>query len=206
MTAALPPNKHQEKSLRTRVLLLDAAIDTLADIGYGHASISDIAGRAGVTRGAQVHHFHTRTELFAHTIDHLALRQRESMQRAADALPPVVSPADVVIDLVIATFAGTLGKATVELYGSLAGEDDLRRHVLRTQHDLTVELLELCRTLVGPGIASDRLDSTFWLSINMIRGLTADDMLGRDEQRRKQILADWRRLATAALSSDEPSQ
>jgi hypothetical protein len=34
----------------------------------------------------------------------------------------------------------------------------------------------------------------------MVRGSTLDEMLGRDLQRRKQILADWTRLAQLALS------
>lgn len=86
MSAALPPNKHQEKSLRTRALLLDAAIDSLAEVGYASASIADITARAGVTRGAQLHHFHTRQELFAQTIEHLTQRQQEALQRRVRTL------------------------------------------------------------------------------------------------------------------------
>src|ERR1700741_1471159 len=96
----LPPNKHQEKSLRTRALLLDAAIDSLADVGYGNASISDIAAPAGVTRGAQVHHFRTRTELFAQVLGHLADLQREALQRYVASVPPKASAAEVLVSLV----------------------------------------------------------------------------------------------------------
>ena len=59
----------------------ERVIDSLAEVGYASASIADITARAGVTRGAQLHHFHTRQELFAQTIEHLTLRQREALQR-----------------------------------------------------------------------------------------------------------------------------
>src|ERR1700752_4915936 len=97
--AALPPNKHQEKSLRTRALLLDAAIDSLADVGYGNASISDIAARAGVTRGAQVHHFRTRADFFAQVTGYLADRQRDALHRRIKSGPRSATPAELIVEL-----------------------------------------------------------------------------------------------------------
>ncbi|MFD6273776.1 TetR/AcrR family transcriptional regulator [Nocardia asteroides] len=195
----LPPNKHQEKSLRTRALLLDAAIESLAEAGYAGASIADITARAGVTRGAQLHQFHTRSELFAQTIGHLTERQREAMQRRARALPGDTAAGAVLVELVTATFAGKLGRAAVELYVGIANDPPLRREMLRVQHELTVELLDRCAGLIDSAITRERLESTFWLTINLVRGATLDEMVGRDRVRRKQVLADWTALADLAL-------
>ncbi|MEU5407527.1 TetR/AcrR family transcriptional regulator [Nocardia asteroides] len=195
----LPPNKHQEKSLRTRALLLDAAIESLAEAGYAGASIADITTRAGVTRGAQLHQFHTRSELFAQTIGHLTERQREAMQRRARALPGDIAAGAVLVELVTATFAGKLGRAAVELYVGIANDPPLRREMLRVQHELTVELLDRCAGLIDSAITRERLESTFWLTINLVRGATLDEMVGRDRVRRKQVLADWTALADLAL-------
>ena len=198
---ALPPNKHQEKSLRTRALLLDAAIDSLADVGYANASISDIAARAGVTRGAQVHHFRTRTELFAQVIEYLADRQRDALQRRIDSATRLATPAEVIVELTAATFSGKLGKASIQLFVAISNDDALRRHMLRVQRELTADLIDTCARRIGPDVPRERLESTFWLTIHMVRGSTLDEMLGRDLQRRKQILADWTRLAQVALSA-----
>ncbi|MEV0075868.1 TetR family transcriptional regulator [Nocardia neocaledoniensis] len=195
----LPPNKHQEKSLRTRAQLLDAAIESLAEVGYAGASIADITARAGVTRGAQLHQFHTRAELFAQTIGHLTERQREAMQRKAKALTGATAPGAVLVELVTATFAGQLGRASVELYVGIAHDPPLRREMLRVQHELTVELLDRCAGLIDAAIARERLESAFWLTINLVRGATLDEMVGRDRVRRKQVLADWTALAEIAL-------
>src|ERR1700740_2857506 len=195
----LPPNQHQEKSLRTRALLLDAAIDSLADVGYGNASISDIAARAGVTRGAQVHHFRTRAELFAQVIEYLADRQRESPPRRIKSGPRSATPAELIVELMVATFSGKLGKASIELFVAISNDNTLRRRMLRVQRELTGDLIEACARLIGPDVARDRLESTFWLTIHMVRGSTLDEMLGRDPQRRKQTLADWTHLAQVAL-------
>ena len=199
MVSALPPNKHQEKSLRTRALLLDAAIDSLSEVGYGSASIADITARAGVTRGAQLHHFHTRQELFAQTIGHLTQRQRESMQRRARGLSPADAAGAILVELVTATFAGKLGTASVELYVGIANDRPLRREMLRVQHELTLELLDTCAALMDSSITRENLDRAFWLTVNLVRGATLDEMVGRDRARRRQVLADWTELAEIAL-------
>ncbi|MET8430321.1 TetR family transcriptional regulator [Nocardia sp. CA-151230] len=197
MVSGLPPNKHQEKSLRTRALLLDAAIESLAEVGYASASIADITARAGVTRGAQLHHFHTRQELFAQTIEHLTQRQGEALQRRERTLSRAASAGEVLVELVTAPFAGKLGKAAVELYVGIANDKDLRRNMLRVQHDLTIELLDACGRFIDA--PRERLEAAFWLTINLVRGATLDEMVGRDRLRRKQVLADWARLAEGML-------
>ncbi|MFC9997384.1 TetR family transcriptional regulator [Nocardia sp. NPDC127526] len=197
MVSALPPNKHQEKSLRTRALLLDAAIDSLAEVGYASASIADITARAGVTRGAQLHHFHTRQELFAQTIEHLTERQREALQRRVRSLG-AASAGETLVEFVTAPFAGKLGKAAVELYVGIANDRELRRNMLRVQHDLTEELLDACAQRIE--VSRERLESAFWLTINLVRGATLDEMVGRDRLRRKQVLSDWARLADEWLA------
>jgi hypothetical protein len=82
---------------------------------------------------------------------------------------------------------------------AISNDDTLRRRMLRVQRELTGDVIDACARLIGPDVARDRLESTFWLTIHMVRGSTLDEMLGRDPQRRKQILADWTRLAQVAL-------
>ena len=52
-----------ERSAETRQLLIDATIDSLLAKGYVATSTTAIAERAGVTRGAQIHHFPKKLDL-----------------------------------------------------------------------------------------------------------------------------------------------
>jgi AcrR family transcriptional regulator len=196
----LPPNKHQERSMRTRALLLDAAIESLSEGGYAHASTADISERAGVTRGAFLHHFHTRTELFSQAIDHLTAQQRDAVRRCADTVSATTPPADALVVLVSSMTAGELGRASVELYVAIRHEDDLREHMLRVQHDLTHDVLAIAEKLIGARTSLDRLQDAFWMTINLVRGTIVDDMLGRNPAHRKEMLARWTDLAAVALA------
>src|SRR6266487_4699878 len=54
-----------ERSEHTRELLLDATIECLVEVGYARTTVHEICLRAGLSRGAQQHHFTTKAELMA---------------------------------------------------------------------------------------------------------------------------------------------
>src|SRR5262245_52761513 len=61
----------QQRSRATRQALLDAAIASLAELGWNGTTVAVVAERAGVSRGAAQHHFPTRESLFTAAIDEL---------------------------------------------------------------------------------------------------------------------------------------
>jgi AcrR family transcriptional regulator len=74
--AALPkqhraPRRRRDRLAETRLRLLNAAADSLYDIGYARTSIGEVVKRAGLTKGAHLHHYQTKEQLLTATIDHL---------------------------------------------------------------------------------------------------------------------------------------
>ena len=62
----------EERRTATRGALLDATIDCLIEYGYGGVTTTRVVERAGVSRGAQVHHFPTKAVLVSEALRHLA--------------------------------------------------------------------------------------------------------------------------------------
>lgn len=62
---AAPAEKtwQQTKSEKTRMLLLEATIDCFYDLGYANTTTEKVAKKAGVSRGAMLHHFPSRMDL-----------------------------------------------------------------------------------------------------------------------------------------------
>lgn len=56
--------KTKEEALKTRQMLLDAAIEQFSLRGVSNTTLTDIADAAGVTRGAVYWHFSSKSELF----------------------------------------------------------------------------------------------------------------------------------------------
>jgi len=122
------------------------------------------------------------------------------VQRGAKTVSATTPPADALVALVSSMTAGELGRASVELYVAIRHDDDLRKDMLRVQHDLTHDVLALAETLIGPRTSPDRLRGAFWMTINLVRGTIVDDMLGRNPAHRKEIITHWTDLAAVALA------
>lgn len=67
-----------ERTAETRTRLLEATVECVAELGYANTSTTEIVRRAGLSRGAQVHHFPTKADLVVAAIDFvLECRQQE---------------------------------------------------------------------------------------------------------------------------------
>src|SRR3954452_1189559 len=83
-----PPRRNQaQRSAATRAALLDAALECLVEDGFANTTTARVAERAGVSRGAHLHHFQTRATLVAAAADHLTRRRGEHLMEAVEALP-----------------------------------------------------------------------------------------------------------------------
>jgi AcrR family transcriptional regulator len=80
------PNWQQRKSSETRVAILDAAVDCLAQYGYARTTTQLIAKIAKVSRGAMLHHYTTKQDLIAAVIEYAFYRHMESFSKAIRAL------------------------------------------------------------------------------------------------------------------------
>lgn len=70
-SAERPRRTQQERRDGTRRLLLEATVSALVDLGYSDATTLEVERRAGVSRGARLHHFPTKAALLAGAVDHL---------------------------------------------------------------------------------------------------------------------------------------
>src|SRR5437868_11199266 len=83
-----------ERSAATQTRLLDATIECLVELGWAGTSTTEVVRRAGVSRGAQVHHFPAKEDLVLAAIEHLVDRRiREFHATFADLPAPQRSPA-----------------------------------------------------------------------------------------------------------------
>ena len=71
----------QTKSAGTRNLILEAALACFYDIGYARTTTEQVAERAGVSRGAMLHHFPSRFDLIRSAIEHLNAQRLANFER-----------------------------------------------------------------------------------------------------------------------------
>ena len=107
----------EERSAETRRRLLDATVACLFERGYAGTTTTEIATRAGVSRGAQLHHFPRKDELVVSALEHV-FELRLTDLSAAIAEPPSGSREHrlaAIIDAMWPMFKGPTFYAWLEL-------------------------------------------------------------------------------------------
>src|SRR5688500_14099942 len=117
MSSAAPKVRRtqEERSATMRARLLDATIDCLIDLGYSATTTTVIADRAGVSRGAQLHHFPTKAELVSAAVEHLANRLGHDLRRDSSLHPRAQPQFGDLVDALWARFQSPLFAAWLEL-------------------------------------------------------------------------------------------
>lgn len=70
-----PERWQQRKSRATRNLILQAALECLADHGYAACSLQSVATRADISRGAMLHHYMSKLDLMAAVVEYAFYRR-----------------------------------------------------------------------------------------------------------------------------------
>src|SRR3954452_19247814 len=179
-----------ERSERTRELWLDATIECLVELGYARTTVQEICQRAGLSRGAQQHHFTTKAELMTAALEHLFTRLADEIAAATVELPAGTERIETGIDLLWRAYSGTLSTAAVELWVAARTDPELRRSLLPVDRALGHQTLEFYRRIAGGSVPEARLQTVLLLTVNLFRGLALDAMIGGDPARRDTLLAE----------------
>jgi AcrR family transcriptional regulator len=129
----------QKRSLATRTALLEAAIDCLVERGYVATTTIETARRAGVSRGAMLHHFPSKAELLAEAVEHLFDRRRAEFLEAFAAIHPKADRLDAALDLLWSMFQGPAFVAWTELWVAARTDPELATTVLDVEARFTAE-------------------------------------------------------------------
>jgi len=110
--------------------LLEATVECLAELGYAGTTTTEVVRRAGVSRGAQVHHFPTKTDLVVGALDHILARRRQQFRAAFGALAPHERTLATALDLLWSMYRSPTFAAWLELAVAFRTEPELQRRVL----------------------------------------------------------------------------
>ena len=190
----------QDRSRATRQRLLEASVESLAEVGYAATTVAVVAARAGVSRGAAQHHFPTRADLFAAAVEYMSEVRLAEIRAQAAALPSGAGRTEAIVEMLADVYTGTLFRAALHLWVAASTEDALRKqivrlesHVGRQTHHALLEVLDVSERT--PGVRE-----TVQGVLDMARGLGLADLLTDDSARRRGIVRQWSQILDQALS------
>ena len=157
--------------------------------------MQEICQRAGLSRGAQQHHFTTKADLMTSALEHLFARLSSQILAATAELPPGPERLEQGIDLLWRRTPGTLSTAAVELWVAArtdagAAPQPAAGGPRARPRDTGV----LPRDHGRRRSTTAQLETLLLLTVNLVRGLALDAMIGGDARRRTALLAEWKTI------------
>ena len=194
----------KERSAETKGLLLDATIECLAELGYTGATSQVIAERAGVSRGAQLHHFGSKGKLVIQAMEHLFERRLDEFRQSVAAVPPGPGQVEAIIDLSWQLVAGPPGYAYLELVMASRTDpelrDALRSLTVRMDRQVDATLKELFEAPAGATDEMRDFVSLAWTtSFALMEGLAIERIVRPVDQRIDQVFGLLRQLAPMVM-------
>jgi AcrR family transcriptional regulator len=174
-----------------RARLLEATVELLVERGYAGTSTTLVSERAGVSRGAQLHHFPTKQDLVVAAVQHVTAVRGNELAAAATGLPTGPRRTRAVLQVLGDHFSSPVFTAALELWVAartdpalLAEVAPLEQKLGRETHRMTVELLEADES--QPGIRA-----LVQATLDLVRGLGLANTISDDTRRRHRILDHW---------------
>ena len=184
-----PTRTQAQRTAATRARVLDAAIDSLVELGYARTTTQEVNRRAGVSRGALLHHFPTRESLVVAAVGHLVeARMTEILQR------PRTGGED--ISVIIEAFSGPLFDAALELWVAARTDDALRIAMAPLEQKVSDALTTGSEELFGARYTPDQIA----LSVELARGLAVSRILRTPDSDRAftdRVLTTWKDILDA---------
>ena len=153
--AVRAPRTQQQRRDETRRALLDAAVESLIEVGFARTTTLEVQRRANASRGALLHHFPSKTELLVAAVDHLAEMRAAELRLLSAELPAEGkgSRTDAVRDLLWQCFSGTFFQVAMELRTAARTDLELRPVLVAAERALRDRIVAQARKLFGKDVS-----------------------------------------------------
>lgn len=190
MTEDAQPNLRAQSWAATRSRLLDAAVESLIEEGAASTTTVAVQRRAGVSRGALLHHFPSQAELLSATVGELVRRNEEAV-RDARASQRYDDPVEGAVQTLATMMAQPAFLAELELWAVARTDAALRETLLAAERSANREKDRVVGELFAPVADRPGHASVVAMTVEFLRGLALSGVLRRSPARRRQLIAQW---------------
>ncbi|MEM9289342.1 MAG: helix-turn-helix domain-containing protein [Pseudomonadota bacterium] len=124
----------QRKSEITQLQLLEATVTCIVRKGFAHVRTKDIADEAGLSRGAIMHHFANKAQLFEKTLVYVHSRRLAEFEKAIKALGTEENRTEEGLETYLAQLKSQYFVAAQELLMAARSDEALAR-ILKPQRE-----------------------------------------------------------------------
>jgi AcrR family transcriptional regulator len=187
----------QEPSLRDRIL--DAAVSLLVEQGAARTTTLAVQQRAGVSRGALLHHFPTHADLLSATVNELVRRNEHTVYEMLDKLQDAPDAVERAVRALALMMGQPAFMAELELWAIARTDMGLRDALGKVERDARKDSERVLKTLFSSVADRPGHDAVIAMTTEFLRGFVLSGVLRRSSARRQQMISQWVRATKILL-------
>jgi AcrR family transcriptional regulator len=200
LAVAAPRRRTQEeRSTRMRARLLDATVDCLAKLGYAGTTTTEIAQRARVSRGAQLHHYPRKEDLVIASVEHVFRLRLAEFGKAFASAPADTDRRPIAVELLWKMFQGPVFHAWLELVVASRTDRTLREELAAMTERFHADVKVYFKEIFGPSPLTTDFDLIPWFIFALMDGMAMRSIVGGQEENER-ILNLLKRYSTLFLA------
>jgi len=197
---------HRSQAERTQEMrdrLCRATLEVITDVGYEKTTTTMIAERAGVSRGAQTHHFPTKYDLVIASFKYLLSDWEAKRAAVISDLGDEINLENYVRFLWKEIFSHPQYVAALELMLAARGDEQLHQGLVESLNELTELRQTLWRQIFeGTGAERDR-DIIMQMTVCLFRGLSMQGSLEESNGHQSDVINMWIEMLTDRLAKQQ---
>ena len=184
-----------ERTAATRTQILKAAANLIRRRGYARFRTADVAAEAGMSRGAQLHHFPTKDSLVVATLEYVFEQAQIVSRRRAAAINRPRDLIEAVIEDAREFFFSEHFMVAIDIVLSTSTDDAVRKQILdisrKARRPVETSWTE---ALTASGVPASLAADIVALTLSLVRGMALRTLWDNDPKWFDELFSLWRRM------------
>lgn len=185
----------QARAIAMRGRLIEAALDSIFELGYRSASTPEFTRRAEVSRGALLHHFPTRSDIVVAAMEHLLSTGTQEIRDIAVKVAREEVSLEEFVEFLWQMFSGRFFYLSLEFINEARTDPKLRERMIPVVKDFHEALDGIWTTFEKqadgePGTTRVALN----LTVCLVRGMGVQTVLKHDPVYFRSMLEVWKKI------------
>lgn len=188
-----------ERSHATQRKILDTTLDCLMEQGLRDTSTVDVAVRAGVSRGALLHHYPSKKLLLREALRYLLTEEIANINGLADDVETGRLDFDAFLAILWEHFSGRLFMITLEFLAAARTDSDIRSALRTVALEFNASLDQIWERLMLNSALAPR-DRRLALNVTLcfLRGMGTQSVWRDDAELFQEMLTFWKQTLVKA--------
>ena len=194
-----------ERTEETRTRILKAASELIRRRGYARFRTADVAAEAGLSRGAQLHHFPTKDSLVVATLEYVFEQARVLSRRRATAVNRPRDMIEAVIEDAREFFFSEHFMVAIDIVLSTSTNQSVRKQILDISRKARRPVeAAWSEALAENGVPAQLASDIVALTLSLVRGMALRTLWDNDPKWFDELFSLWRQMIKVFLRDRQP--